>query len=69
MLQVAYFLLVLVPWQEHPAVYGPYTREECHWELEFLDRRGWEESECTLLPVPQAGAVRMEPPYLPVEEQ
>lgn len=45
-------------------IFGPYTREECQSEKEFLDRRGHQMHECELLPIPQT-ATRIEIGDLP----
>ncbi len=64
-MMVAWFLLVLVPWQEWPVMLGPYTVEECFWTQEYLDRRGYVESSCEVMIHPQKDAVRMEVPFIP----
>jgi hypothetical protein len=68
MLQVAYFLFIIVTWREWPVEVGPYTLEECHSVKEFLDRRGYEVSGCEVMSVPQEDAVKLEIPHIPTEE-
>jgi len=65
---IAYFLLILVSWQEWPVVAGPYTIDECFAVKEFLDRRGYEVSSCEVMPHPQPDAVMLVVPYLPTEK-
>lgn len=64
MLLFAYFLFVLVSYQEWPVTLGPYTIEECFYELEFLVRRGYEVSSCEFMSI-QEDAVPLQVPYLP----
>jgi hypothetical protein len=67
MLQIAYFLLVLVTWQEHPVMLGPYNITECFDMYEYLDRRGYETSGCESMSLPQDDAIKLEVPYIPTE--
>ena len=65
MLLFAYFLFIIVSYQEWPITAGPYTIEECFSELEFLVRRGYEVSSCEFMSVPQEDAILLLIPYLP----
>ena len=69
MLQIAYFLLVIVTWQEHPVMLGAYDLSECLAVKEYLDRRGYEVSSCEILSYPQEDAKKLEVPHIPTEEK
>jgi hypothetical protein len=66
MLQIAFFLLIMVAEQEWPMVAGPYNIDECLTVQEFLVRRGYEVSACESMSLPQDDAVKLEVPYLPI---
>ena len=66
---IAYFLFIIVTWQEWPMTAGPYTLEECYAVKEYLDRRGYELSSCEVMSVPQEDAVKLEVPYIPTEKK
>lgn len=61
----AYFLLVVVSYQEWPVMLGPYTLDDCLSVKEYMDRRGYEVSSCEWLSIPQEAAVSLQIPYLP----
>ena len=69
MLLVAFFLLIVVPWQPHPFMAGPYTISQCFDVREYLERRGYEVSGCEFMAVPQEDAVQLKVPYIPTEEK
>ena len=62
---MAYFLLILLPEHEWPAMFGPFEYEECRAVFEFIDRQNLESSGCVLLPLPQEDAVYVTVPFIP----
>lgn len=64
---VAFFLFVMIPVQEWPEELGPYTWEECFAVQEYLNRRGYDTTTCSVMPLPQPDAIYLEVPYLPRE--
>ena len=61
---IAWFLSIMVSWQVYPLIAGPYTLEECYAVREWLDRRGYDTDDCTMMSVEQE-AVKLEVGYLP----
>lgn len=62
---IAYFLLVMVSFQEWPMLLGPYDYQECLGVKEFLIHREYELEGCANLPLPQPDAYYLQVPYLP----
>ena len=62
---IAFFILVMVPPQPWPMLFGPYEEDECHAVFDFLNRRQYDLSSCTLLPLPQPDAVYVSLPFIP----
>lgn len=60
----AWFLILLVSWDEPPVLLGPYTHSECQDVLEYLTARDYQTSECAWLPLPQE-AIFETIPFLP----
>ena len=51
---VAYYFSLLLFYQEWPVLIGPYDEwDDCASVREYLDRRGYETGECSLLSFPQ----------------
>lgn len=64
---VAYYFSLIVSWQDYPILVGEYnTWSDCASVREFLDRRGYETGDCSLLPLPQE-SIHLEVGYLPYE--
>ena len=65
---VAFYFSMLVNWQEHPLLVGPYENlDECQSVREFLDRRSYETSDCAYMTYPQE-SIYLEVGYLPYED-
>ena len=62
---IAWFLCVIVSWQEWPVLLGPYEKSECLAVKEYLDRRGYEVGSCGLMPLPQEDARYEQVPFIP----
>lgn len=65
MVLIAYFLLIMIPEQEWPNLYGPFTREECREVFEFINQHQYVSSGCVILPLPQPDAVMVTVPFIP----
>ncbi len=62
---IAYFIFVMVAFQEWPLTLGPYDYQDCLAVKEFLIHRDYDLEGCVVMPLPQPDAHYLPVPYLP----